>query len=124
MTSCGAFHPQTFEVKLLHVESRPLRRKNTPGGSGDLKNTPGGSGDLKNTPGGSGDLKNTPGESGDLKNTPGGPGGPGGPGDLEFFVRCELHGADLDVFINSLRKVADDLRTFPEEKGTRGVLLC
>ena len=85
---------QTFEVKLLHVESRPLRRKNTPGGSGDLKNTPGG------------------------------PGGPGGPGDLEFFVRCELHGADLDVFINSLRKVADDLRTFPEEKGTRGVLLC
>ena len=65
------FSPQTFEAKLLHVESRPARKgKNSPG-----------------------------------------------PGDLEFFIRCEVHGADLDVFINSLRKVADDIRTFPEEKG-------
>ena len=62
---------QTFEAKLLHVESRPARRgKNSPG-----------------------------------------------PGDLEFFIRCEVHGADLDVFVNSLRKVADDIRTFPDEKG-------
>uniref|UniRef100_A0A8C5BKW0 Tyrosine hydroxylase 2 n=1 Tax=Gadus morhua TaxID=8049 RepID=A0A8C5BKW0_GADMO len=61
---------ETFEAKLLHVESRPARKgKNSPG-----------------------------------------------PGDLEFFIRCEVHGADLDVFINSLRKVADDIRTFPEEK--------
>ncbi|XP_056131742.1 tyrosine hydroxylase 2 [Lampris incognitus] len=35
---------------------------------------------------------------------------------LEFFMKCELHCSDLDVFINSLKRVADDVRTIPEEK--------
>ncbi|XP_048869362.1 tyrosine hydroxylase 2 isoform X1 [Brienomyrus brachyistius] len=36
--------------------------------------------------------------------------------DLEFFVRCEVHSSDTDVLINSLKKVADDVRTIAEEK--------
>ncbi|KAL2103105.1 hypothetical protein ACEWY4_002273 [Coilia grayii] len=60
---------ETFEAKLLHVESRPRKPKN---------------------------------------NT----------SDLEFFLKCEIHSSDIDVFINSLKRVADDVRTVPEEKVT------
>ncbi|XP_038852395.1 tyrosine 3-monooxygenase-like isoform X2 [Salvelinus namaycush] len=60
---------QTFEAKLLHIESRPGRKS---------------------------------------KNS--------GCGDLEFFMRCEVHISDTDTFINSLKRVADDVRTIPEEK--------
>ncbi|KAJ8262000.1 hypothetical protein GJAV_G00160960 [Gymnothorax javanicus] len=37
-------------------------------------------------------------------------------GDLEYFVRCEIHSSDTDVFINSLKRVADDVRAIVEEK--------
>uniref|UniRef100_A0A4W5M0G6 Tyrosine hydroxylase 2 n=1 Tax=Hucho hucho TaxID=62062 RepID=A0A4W5M0G6_9TELE len=60
---------QTFEAKLLHIESRPGRKS---------------------------------------KNS--------GCDDLEFFLRCEVHSSDTDIFINSLKRVADDVRTIPEEK--------
>ncbi|CAL8322982.1 unnamed protein product [Lota lota] len=60
---------ETFEAKLLHIESRPARK-----------------------------VKNST-----LV-------------DLEFFMKCEVHSSDLDVFINSLKRVADDIRTFPDEK--------
>uniref|UniRef100_A0A3Q2D4H3 Tyrosine hydroxylase 2 n=1 Tax=Cyprinodon variegatus TaxID=28743 RepID=A0A3Q2D4H3_CYPVA len=59
---------QTFEAKLLHVESRPKRKSKE------------------------------------------------GLPDLEFLIRCEVHRSDLDVFINSLKRVADDVRYLPEEK--------
>ncbi|KAG7267310.1 hypothetical protein CRUP_030075 [Coryphaenoides rupestris] len=36
--------------------------------------------------------------------------------DLEVFLRCEVHSSDLDLFVSSLKRVADDVRTFPEEK--------
>uniref|UniRef100_A0A8C9QWA8 Tyrosine hydroxylase 2 n=1 Tax=Scleropages formosus TaxID=113540 RepID=A0A8C9QWA8_SCLFO len=36
--------------------------------------------------------------------------------DLEFFVRCEVHRSDADVLINSLRRVAEDVRAVPEER--------
>uniref|UniRef100_A0A3Q1EPZ2 Tyrosine hydroxylase 2 n=1 Tax=Acanthochromis polyacanthus TaxID=80966 RepID=A0A3Q1EPZ2_9TELE len=58
---------ETFEAKLLHIESRPGRK-----------------------------LKNST-------------------TDLEFFMKCEVHSSDLDVFINSLKRVADDVRSIPEE---------
>uniref|UniRef100_A0A8C8CLT1 Biopterin-dependent aromatic amino acid hydroxylase family profile domain-containing protein n=1 Tax=Oncorhynchus tshawytscha TaxID=74940 RepID=A0A8C8CLT1_ONCTS len=61
---------ETFEAKLLHIESRPGRKS---------------------------------------KNS--------GCDDLEFFMRCEVHITDTDIFINSLKRVADDVRTTPEEKG-------
>ncbi|KAM9402444.1 LOW QUALITY PROTEIN: tyrosine hydroxylase 2 [Salvelinus alpinus] len=60
---------ETFEAKLLHIESRPGRKS---------------------------------------KNS--------GCGDLEFFMRCEVHISDTDTFINSLKRVADDVRTIPEGK--------
>ncbi|XP_029969726.1 tyrosine hydroxylase 2 [Salarias fasciatus] len=60
---------ETFEAKLLHVESRVGRKS-----------------------------KNCPSS------------------DLEFFMRCELHCSDLDVFINSLKRVADDVRCVQEEQ--------
>uniref|UniRef100_A0AAQ5WXM5 Tyrosine 3-monooxygenase n=1 Tax=Amphiprion ocellaris TaxID=80972 RepID=A0AAQ5WXM5_AMPOC len=59
---------ETFEAKLLHIESRPGRKS---------------------------------------KNST---------TDLEFFMKCEVHSSDLDVFINSLKRVADDVRSIPEEK--------
>uniref|UniRef100_A0A8C3ACL6 Tyrosine 3-monooxygenase n=1 Tax=Cyclopterus lumpus TaxID=8103 RepID=A0A8C3ACL6_CYCLU len=59
---------ETFEAKLLHIESRPGRKS---------------------------------------KN---------GATDLEFFMKCEVHSSDMDVFINSLRRVVDDVRPVPEEK--------
>lgn len=62
---------QTFETKLLHIESRPGRK-----------------------------TKNSA-------------------ADLEFFMRCEVHSSDLEVFINSLKRVADDVRSVPDEKGKR-----
>uniref|UniRef100_A0A8C6VZ14 Tyrosine hydroxylase 2 n=2 Tax=Nothobranchius furzeri TaxID=105023 RepID=A0A8C6VZ14_NOTFU len=59
---------QTFEAKLLHIESR-MRKKS----KDDLP-------------------------------------------ELEFFMRCEVQRADLDVFISSLKRVAGDVRSMPEEK--------
>ncbi|KAL6116667.1 th [Pungitius sinensis] len=59
---------ETFEAKLLHIESRPGRK-----------------------------TKN-------------------GAADLEFFMKCEVHSSDLDVFINSLKRVVDDVRSVPDEK--------
>uniref|UniRef100_A0A8C7TVH2 Tyrosine hydroxylase 2 n=1 Tax=Oncorhynchus mykiss TaxID=8022 RepID=A0A8C7TVH2_ONCMY len=52
---------ETFEAKLLHIESRPGRKS---------------------------------------KNS--------GCDDLEFFMRCEVHISVTDIFINSLKRVADD----------------
>ncbi|XP_056604496.1 tyrosine hydroxylase 2 [Triplophysa dalaica] len=59
---------ETFEAKLLHLESRPSRKSKN---SGD---------------------------------------------DLEFFMRCEVHCSHTDIFINSLKRVADDVRLVQEEK--------
>lgn len=67
---------QTFEAKLLHIESRPGRKS---------------------------------------KNST---------TDLEFFMKCEVHSSDLDVFINSLKRVVDDVRSIPEEKGARYYYYC
>ncbi|KAI4891301.1 hypothetical protein NFI96_031527 [Prochilodus magdalenae] len=60
---------ETFEAKLLHLESRPGRRS-----------------------------KNSLSD------------------ELEFFMRCEVHASDIDIFINSLKRVADDVRIVQEEK--------
>uniref|UniRef100_A0A673K3H9 Biopterin-dependent aromatic amino acid hydroxylase family profile domain-containing protein n=1 Tax=Sinocyclocheilus rhinocerous TaxID=307959 RepID=A0A673K3H9_9TELE len=60
---------ETFEAKLLHLESRPSRKSKKSGGD-----------------------------------------------DLEFFMRCEVHCSDTDIFINSLKRVADDVRIVQEEK--------
>lgn len=65
-----SFPPQTFEAKLLHIESRAARKSKNSTAS-----------------------------------------------DLEFFMRCEVKSSDLEVFINSLKKVADDVRSTPDEKG-------
>uniref|UniRef100_A0A8C8DKA9 Tyrosine hydroxylase 2 n=1 Tax=Oryzias sinensis TaxID=183150 RepID=A0A8C8DKA9_9TELE len=67
-STSGRSSTQTFEARLLHIESRPGRK-----------------------------WKNN------------------GP-DLEFFMRCEVQSSDLDVFLNTLKRVADDVRSFPEEK--------
>lgn len=32
-------------------------------------------------------------------------------------MKCEVHSSDLDVFINALKRVAEDVRSIPEEKG-------
>lgn len=34
-------------------------------------------------------------------------------------MRCEVHSSDLDVFVNSLKRVADDVRSVPDEKGSQ-----
>lgn len=34
-------------------------------------------------------------------------------------MKCEVHSSDLDVFVNSLKRVVDDVRSVPEEKGAR-----
>ncbi|XP_073670836.1 tyrosine hydroxylase 2 [Paramisgurnus dabryanus] len=60
---------ETFEAKLLHLESRPSRKCKKIGGD-----------------------------------------------DLEFFMSCELHCSHTDIFINSLKRVADDVRILQEEK--------
>ncbi|RXM36717.1 Tyrosine 3-monooxygenase [Acipenser ruthenus] len=36
--------------------------------------------------------------------------------DLEFFIRCEVHSSDINILINSLKRVADDVKTSREEK--------
>ncbi|XP_067110254.1 tyrosine hydroxylase 2 [Osmerus mordax] len=59
---------ETFEAKLLHIESRPGRKS-----------------------------KNSVME-------------------LEFFMKCEIHSSDVDVFLNSLKRVAEDVRPVQEEK--------
>ncbi|TRY65063.1 hypothetical protein DNTS_026085 [Danionella cerebrum] len=58
---------ETFEAKLLHLESRASSSKRN---SGD---------------------------------------------DLEFFMSCEVHCSDTDIFINSLKRIADDVRLVEEE---------
>uniref|UniRef100_A0A673IGF5 Tyrosine 3-monooxygenase n=1 Tax=Sinocyclocheilus rhinocerous TaxID=307959 RepID=A0A673IGF5_9TELE len=60
---------ETFEAKLLHLESRPSRKSKKSGGD-----------------------------------------------DLEFFMKCEVHCTDTDIFINSIKRVADDVRIVQEEK--------
>ncbi|XP_076861499.1 tyrosine hydroxylase 2 [Brachyhypopomus gauderio] len=69
----GFFHAgkvfETFEAKLLHLESRPGRRSKN--GLSD---------------------------------------------DLEFFLKCEVRSSDTDIFINSLKRVADDVRTVQDER--------
>uniref|UniRef100_A0A672NAD2 Tyrosine 3-monooxygenase n=1 Tax=Sinocyclocheilus grahami TaxID=75366 RepID=A0A672NAD2_SINGR len=60
---------ETFEAKLLHLESRPSRKSKKSGGD-----------------------------------------------DLEFFMKCEVHCSDTDIFINSIKRVADDVRIVQEEK--------
>lgn len=66
------YSEQTFDAKLLHIESRPGKN-----------------------------LKN-------------------GATDLEFLMVCEVHGSDVDVFIDSLKRVMEDVRSVPEEKGEDG----
>ncbi|KAG7497229.1 tyrosine 3-monooxygenase-like [Solea senegalensis] len=61
---------ETFEAKLLHIESRPCRK-----------------------------WKNN------------------STTELEFYMKCDVHSSDLDVFINALKRVAGDVRSIPEEKG-------
>ncbi|XP_068611567.1 tyrosine hydroxylase 2 [Brachionichthys hirsutus] len=39
-----------------------------------------------------------------------------GTADLEFLMKCDVHSSDLEVFINSLKGVADDVCSVPEEK--------
>lgn len=36
---------------------------------------------------------------------------------------CEVHGSDVDVFIDSLKSAMEDVRSVPEEKGEDGGLL-
>ncbi|CDQ64315.1 unnamed protein product [Oncorhynchus mykiss] len=59
---------ETFEAKLLHIESRPGRKS---------------------------------------KNS--------GCDDLEFFMRCEVHISVTDIFINSLKRVAENVPWFPRK---------
>lgn len=65
------FSEQTFNAKLLHIESRNGRSS---------------------------------------KN---------GTTDLEFFMKCEVPASDVDVFTDSLKRVMEDVRSVPEEKGQR-----
>lgn len=65
------FSAQTFNAKLLHIESRNGRSS---------------------------------------KN---------GTTDLEFFMMCEVPASDVDVFMDSLKRVMEDVRSIPEEKGQR-----
>uniref|UniRef100_A0A8B9BM02 Tyrosine 3-monooxygenase n=2 Tax=Anser TaxID=8842 RepID=A0A8B9BM02_9AVES len=39
-----------------------------------------------------------------------------GTAELEYFVRCEVHSSDLNTFISSIKRVADDVRTTKEDK--------
>ncbi|RLW10374.1 hypothetical protein DV515_00002437 [Chloebia gouldiae] len=36
--------------------------------------------------------------------------------ELEYFVRCEVHSSDLNTFISSIKRVAEDVRTTKEDK--------
>ncbi|KAJ8007045.1 hypothetical protein DPEC_G00113500 [Dallia pectoralis] len=60
---------ETYEVKLVHIESRPGRKENSSGCD-----------------------------------------------DLELYMKCEVHSSDKDIFINSLKRIADNVRTIQEEK--------
>lgn len=48
--------------------------------------------------------------------------------DLDIFVECEVHSADVAVIITSLRRVAEDVKTSREEEGKKSmhliVLFC
>lgn len=37
--------------------------------------------------------------------------------DLEFFVKCEVHNSDASALINSLKRVAEDVKAHREDKG-------
>lgn len=39
-----------------------------------------------------------------------------GTAELEYFVRCEVHSSDLNTFISSIKRVAEDVRTTKEDK--------
>ncbi|XP_038620809.1 tyrosine 3-monooxygenase [Tachyglossus aculeatus] len=39
-----------------------------------------------------------------------------GPSGLEFFIRCEVHSADLSTLVSSIRRVTDDVRSPKEDK--------
>ena len=41
--------------------------------------------------------------------------------ELEFFMKCEIHSSDVDVFLNSLKRVAEDVRPVQEEKGKANI---
>uniref|UniRef100_A0A8C3Q8I2 Tyrosine 3-monooxygenase n=1 Tax=Geospiza parvula TaxID=87175 RepID=A0A8C3Q8I2_GEOPR len=38
--------------------------------------------------------------------------------ELEYFVRCEVHSSDLNTFISSIKRVAEDVRTTKEDKSS------
>ncbi|XP_033371246.1 tyrosine 3-monooxygenase [Parus major] len=39
-----------------------------------------------------------------------------GTAELEYFVRCEVYSSDLNTFISSIKRVAEDVRTTKEDK--------
>lgn len=39
-----------------------------------------------------------------------------GTAELEYFVRFEVHSSDLNTFISSIKRVAEDVRTTKEDK--------
>lgn len=48
--------------------------------------------------------------------------------NLDIFVECEIHSADVSLLITSLKRVAEDVRTSREVKGKKHkhllVLFC
>lgn len=39
--------------------------------------------------------------------------------DLDIFVECEVHSADVGILITSLKRVAKDVKTSREDKGKK-----
>lgn len=39
--------------------------------------------------------------------------------DLDIFVECEVHSADVSILITSLKRVAEDVKTSREDKGKK-----
>lgn len=48
--------------------------------------------------------------------------------DLDIFVECEVHSADVNILITSLKRAAEDVKTGREDKGKKHmhmlVLFC
>lgn len=44
-----------------------------------------------------------------------------GTAELEYFVRCEVHSSDLNTFISSIKRVAEDVRTTKEDKCKKNI---
>lgn len=38
--------------------------------------------------------------------------------ELQYFVRCEVHLSDVGTLISSMKRVAEDVRTTKEVRGT------